>query len=244
MGWLYGGKVLDLALKTKKSSKSNMGGVALSLLTIVILGFLGIYLLLSILKNLKPGRTKIQKDLALIKADLQPWLADLVPWSEEEMEQLSLNQINRKSKKGVSTTAKGIYTTVYHEPVIAWSYKKYVSQKENAVAYARTTDHEFIYRIKDQEVEIVANNKLLGILDAKGALLPAKGQKMLAQINRQSEALALPVIVNGKQVGSLTNASKSPKQNARAFQMIAKMSKEEEEMFLALGVLELIKRSV
>ncbi len=221
-----------------------MGGVALSLLTIVILGFLGVYLLLNILKNLKPGRTKVQKDLAVIKSDLQPWLADLVPWSEEEMEQLSLNQINRKSKKGVSASAKGIYTTVYHEPVIAWAYKKYVSQKENAVAYARTTDHEFIYRIKNNEVEVVANNKLVGTVDAKGTLIPAKGQKMLAQINRQAEGLVLPVIVNGKQVGGLANAGKSPKPNARAFQLISKMSKEEEEMFLALGVLELIKRSV
>lgn len=214
------------------------------MLIMLTLGAAGVYLLLNILKNLKPGRAKIQSDLAIMKAELQPLVSDLVPWSKEEMEQLSLNQINRKANRGVATTIKGVFTTIYHEPVIAWAYKKYVSPKENALVYARTTAHEFIFRIKNGEVEIVANNKLMGTLDANGVLRPAKGVKLLAQINRQTEALMLPVQVNGKQVGSLTNPEKSGQTNPRAFQMIAPMGQEEEEVFLSLGVLEMVKRGI
>jgi hypothetical protein len=221
-----------------------MGGVALAMFMIIALSGIGIYVLLKSMQNFKPGRNKIQQDLKQIKAELQPWVADLVPWSREEMEQLSLQQMNRSSRKGVVRTAKGIFTTIYHEPVIAWSYRKYLSPSENALLYVRTSDNEFIYRIKNQEVEMVIGNILVGTLRADGVLYSAKGNKQLAQINPNSEELLLPVKVNEKRVGSLTNPNKSDKANARAFQYLSDMNKEEEQLFMALSILEMTRKNM
>ena len=101
-----------------------MAGIAFSLLAIVVLAVVGISLSMKMMQNYNPGRNKVQADLKQIRAELAPLVADLVPWSEEEMEQLSLNQVHRANKKGVAKTAKGVFTTVYHEPVIAWAYKR------------------------------------------------------------------------------------------------------------------------
>ena len=68
---------------------------ALFLLLIVGLGVAGLFLGLNILKNYKPGRKRIQADLKEIKAELQPLVSELVPWNKEELEQLSLNVINK-----------------------------------------------------------------------------------------------------------------------------------------------------
>jgi len=215
----------------------------LALLAILALSGAGIYLALKTLQNYKPGRNKIQKDLAQIKAGLQPLVNDLVPWSREEMEQLSLNQVNKSNKKGVVKTVQGVFTTIYHEPVIVYSYRKYVSPTENALIYARTSKHELIYRVKNDQVEVVINNQLVGTINAGGVLTGFKGKNLLAQITRSGQELLLPVRVGGKEVGSVVNPRHAKRVNPRAFEFIGPMQEDEEALFLSLSVLELIRQT-
>lgn len=219
-----------------------MAGIAFSLFLILALGMVGITVFMKILQNYRPGRARIQADLKKIRTELAPMVATLVPWTEEEMEQLSFNQIKKSIKSGLVKTSKGILTTVYHEPVIAWAYKKYVSRIENGLLYARTSNKEFIYRIKNGEVEMVVGDQFVGTLNEKGYLLNQKGNKQLAQINRNEDSLTLPLLVNNKLVGTLSNPDRKQKNNARAFQHLTKLDKEEEEIVLSLSILEMVKR--
>lgn len=221
-----------------------MAGIALSLFFILALGVIGIMVLMKTLQNLNPGRARIQADLKKIRAELAPLVADLVPWTAEEMEQLSFNQIKKSIKSGLVKTSKGVLTTIYHEPVIAWAYKKYVSRGENGLLYARTSNQEFIYRIKNGEVEMVVGDELKGILNQSGTLVSHKGNKQLAQINKNQDNLTLPVLVNNKLMGSLSNPDRNKRKNTRAFQHLMKMDKEEEELVLSLSILEMVKREI
>jgi hypothetical protein len=221
-----------------------MVGIALSLFFILALGMIGIMVLMKTLQNFNPGRARIQADLKKIRAELAPLVADLVPWTAEEMEQLSFNQIKKSIKSGLVKTSKGVLTTIYHEPVIAWAYKKYVSRGENGLLYARTSNQEFIYRIKNGEVEMVVGDELKGILNQSGTLVSHKGNKQLAQINKNQDNLTLPVLVNNKLMGSLSNPDRNQRKNTRAFQNLMKMEKEEEELVLSLSILEMVKREI
>ena len=221
-----------------------MAGIALSLILILGLGMVGIVVLMKTLQNFRPGRSRIQNDLQKIRAELAPLVADLVPWTAEEMEQLSFNQIKKSIKKGLIKTSKGVLTTIYHEPVVAWAYKKYVSKEENGLLYARTSNKEFIYRLKKGEVEMMVGDQLMGILNQKGVLLNNKGNQPLAQINKNEDNLTLPVLVNNKLVGSISNPERKQKGNTRAFQHLVKLDKEEEEIVLSLSILELVKREI
>ncbi len=220
-----------------------MLGIAFSLFFIVTLAVVGLTMGMKILQNYKPGRTKIQSDLKQIRAELAPLIADLVPWSAEEMEQLSFNQVKRSRKNGLVKSAKGIITTVYHEPVIAWGYRRYVSKNENGLLYARTSNQEFVYRVKNGEVEMVVGEQLVGVLNQQGVLMSQNGNKPLAQIGKSDSNLVVPVKVNNKLVGGLANPEKNQKVNARVFQHLAKMEKEE-ELVLSLSILEMVRREV
>ncbi len=221
-----------------------MVGIALSLFFILALGMIGVMVMMKTLQNYNPGRARIQADLKKIRAELAPLVADLVPWTAEEMEQLSFNQIKKSIKSGLVKTSKGVLTTIYHEPVIAWAYKKYVSRGENGLLYARTSNQEFIYRIKNGEVEMVVGDELKGILNQSGTLISHKGNKQLAQINKNQDNLTLPVLVNNKLMGSLSNPDRNQRKNTRAFQHLMKMDKEEEELVLSLSILEMVKREI
>ncbi|MEO1258391.1 MAG: hypothetical protein AAFZ15_06325 [Bacteroidota bacterium] len=219
-------------------------GVTAAMMTIVALAGTGIYFGLKTIENLNPRRGKIQKDLKLLKIELQPLINNLVPWSEEEMSQLSLNVDGFKKSKGVTSTAKGVFTSIYHEPLIAWVYKKYVSSKENALVYAKTSHLEFIYRIKKNFIEVVVNNELVGQIDSKGALYPVKGKKALAFIEKKNDGIGIPVIVFDQEAGRMNDPTKPKGPNPRAFQVISQLDEEREKLFLCLCILEIVRAKV
>lgn len=224
------------------AEKTNFMMAGLILLLIIGLGVAGLLLGLNILKNYKPGRKRIQADLKEIKAELQPLVSELVPWNKEELQQLSLNVIHKTKKKGVIYNAKGVFTSIYHEPLIAWYYRKYVSPKEDSLLYVRTSNHQFVYRIKGDETEVLIDDQFIGKIDSNGKLYDYKKKNLLAQINKGADQLALPVLVNQKPVGALTNLEKAPKKvNQRAMELVGDMQPEEENLFLALSLLELVK---
>lgn len=221
-----------------------MIGITLSLAAIIALGVISVYFLLKTFQQLQPGRKKVQQDLQRLKSDLQPLVADLVPWSKEEMEQLSLNQVNKTGSHKMSKQAKGVFTTIYHEPVIAWSYKGYLGKAPNALVYARTSSQEFIYRLKNGETEIVIGDQLVGKLDANGTLLAHANQKPIAQVSAHKDKRYLPVKVNNRTVASIAKSEWDKKPNPRAFNLLGDMDKQEEELFLSLALLEMLKPSL
>ena len=91
---------------------------------------------------------------------------------------------------------------------------------------------------------MVVGDALVGVLNQQGALVSQKGNKQLAQIGKNEDNLSLPVRVNNKLVGSLSNPARNQKGTTRAFQHLVKMDKEEEEIVLSLSILELVRREI
>lgn len=209
-------------------------------------GLVGLYLLYQILTNFNPGQKRVQEDIRKMRQELSTWVAQLVPWDKEDTELFSLNQINQIKKKSVFTVAKGVFTSIYHEPMVAYAYKKYVGPGLNAVLYARTSKHEYVYRIRNKGIQIAVDGQALGTLDNEGMLRGGKKNHLLARINRQQEEqLLLPVVVNDREVASLTNPALANSPNPRAFQFLKDdLQPEEEKLLLSLAVLEMVQRSV
>ncbi len=210
----------------------------------VIVG--GFVLLTRILPHVQPGYKRIKEDLKIMQTDMDKWLKEeLVPIGKEELELFSLNQMYQTIKKGITLRAKGVFTTIYHEPVLAYSYKRYVSSGTNALLYARTATHEYAYWVRNKEIQILIDNKLVGALTKDGVLYNDR-KRMIARINRNQMELA-PVIVHDREVASVvkTELKKGETLSPRAFQFVkSDITDEEEKIFLALATLELVQQSV
>ncbi|MEL6864582.1 MAG: hypothetical protein AAFP19_09190 [Bacteroidota bacterium] len=205
----------------------------------------GLYLLYYVLVNFQPGTAKIEADLKKMKAEIEPWVAELVPWQEEELELLSLNQTNKLIKKGVVTTAKGIFTSIYHEPLIAYAYKKYVSTAGTIILYARTSHHEFIYQKKKNEVRIMIDDEPVGILKQGHSLYSAQSNRLIARLGDEADSGLLPVLVGDKEVANLNQQVGVTPVSTRAFQLVQeKMTDKEEAVLLSLSVLNLVEREL
>lgn len=220
-----------------------MGFLILGIIVFTVFVLTG-YFLFQLLANFQPGNNKVSMDLKKIREEMSPWINQLVPWTREEMELLSHNQINKEHKKGIAPTVKGIITSIYNEPMMTYSYKKYVSPNANGILVVRTSNHEFVYRIKAKAIQVMIDNQLVGTIRDGKDFYHVKNNRLLAQIQRKEGELVLPVLIGDKEVGNLKLPENTMKVNNRAFQFLSPMSKEEEALFLSLAAFEMIKSHI
>ena len=221
--------------------------MALFALFTFLLVAIGSVILASVFFNFMPNNRRIDADLQKMKADMNKWAGDeLVPLTDEELELFSFNQEKQVMRKGITKSAKGIFTSIYHEPVVAYSYKEYFGSGRTALLYVRTSEHEFVYRLSKKGVKIGIDNQDVGTLKEDGKLYGAKSKRLLARIHRKDELQLSPIVINEKEVASVGRYEpQNDKVGKRAFEFVREdMSKAEKEVFLSLGILEVIDQSL
>ncbi len=212
--------------------------IVLILLAVVLVT--GIALLGRLIKNFQPGKSRVAEDVRKMKAALQLFINDLIPWNKDELDLLSFNQVNQKIKKGLIKTGQGVITSIYHEPMIAWSYKKYYGGGDNAVLYAATSHHEFIFRIRNRGTAIIIDGQEIGELRPNGVLYSNKTQRMMARINKTEAHLTLPVLFGDREIATIKSPDYVQQTNNRAFELLTEMNEEEEAVLLSFTILELV----
>jgi len=226
-----------------------MGSMFMFIITILILAgvtFAVIFAMYMMLSNFTPGQSKIQTDVDKMKSEIQPWTDKLVEWKKEELNLLSFNNINKEVKKGIVKTAKGILTSIYQEPLIAYSFKQYFGNKKNAVLYARTADREFQYRVREKGVDVSVDGQPLGWIQEDGRLLDANTRQLTARISRTTDELTLPIIIRDREVAGLLKPSAGQQLSStdRAFEFVNQVEPADEELVLSLSIWEILRKEV
>ena len=218
-------------------------GAAIALLATLGVGAATVALGYSVFSNIRPGRGRIEKDLEAFRKMLQPLMVDLVPMEEGEIELLCSKPNIVGSKKRVTDTWQGNFVSIYQENMIVFAYRNYVSKSENALLYAKTANHEYIYRVKDGICEIMIDDKLLGYFKEDNHLYLAKTKKPFAYLDHNSGDQLISIRINDKEVGSIYKQGVVKQPHPRAFELLTKMSKEYQLTFISLAIYELVKRN-
>jgi hypothetical protein len=216
----------------------------ISLLSLLIAGG-GIYLFSKVFRDFQPGNKKIQADLKKMQEEIDSLSVDLVPLNLEELELVSFGQELQVVKKRFTPTGRGVFTTIYHEPAIAYSYKKYTGSKVQALIFAKTTQYQFAYLVRKNGVQVVVNKDLLGTFqENEGVLYEVSGRrkKALAQIRIGPEGVD-PVVVGGREVASLNPVNpNNAVLSQRAFAFVkSDISGEEIKLFLSIAVFRMVR---
>jgi hypothetical protein len=163
----------------------------------------------------------------------------LVPWDQEIMSLLSFNRSVVKKPGFFDSTAEGIYTTIFHEPVLAYATQQ---SGDNSVTVARTSDREFIFRKKAKETEIWINGQPFAVFTGDALIAAGRTNRVLAQLHRQDQdVLQLPVMIGDKEVASLSSPGRSTSPNPRALTLLRELNPEEENAVLALAVMRMTR---
>ncbi len=218
------------------------------MIPLTIISVLLLIILLTIFKvwsgNRMPGKKKRARVVEELRSDLDGWSDQLVPLNKEELDLFSLAQ-DKQVKKG-DKEAKGTFTTIFHEPVVSYSYRRYLGKQVNELLYARTADHEYVYWTEDGKTSLEIDNQPVGTISG-GALFGQRTGKELAKIAVTARENYLPVSVGNREVGALTNlpAKEGDALSQRAFEFIPDdLNDKEEQLLLGLATLELVRREV
>lgn len=196
--------------------------------------------------NRMPSKKQRGRAVRELKEEMDNWSAELVPLNKEELDLFSLAQDKQVVKTGAGASAKGTFTTIFHEPVVSYSYRRYLGKQVNELLYARTAEHDYVYWTENGKTSLEIDNQLVGTID-KGALFGNKTGKQIASIGATPRENYLPVSVGNREVGAITTlpAANNDALSQRAFEFIPEdLNEKEEQLLMSLATLELVKRSL
>ncbi len=194
--------------------------------------------------GLPPGVNKINRDLVVMRQLTMPIVSGIIPWEEEkELELMSLNLDSRMQKKGLDKILVGTIKSIYFEPMVAFAYKDYVKGSREALLYCRTSQKELVFRIKKSVVDVYLNSGQVAVINMQSEMFGLKSKSSLGKVRRYSGDL-LSIIVKDKEAGHLFNPLSPHSSVQRAFYLMKKLDAEEQGIFLALGLYELLTRII
>lgn len=198
--------------------------------------------LLRALLGIPPGTTRINKDLAIMRQLTKPIADQIIPWEKEkELELMALKLDVKTHKRGMDRMLLGSLLSIYVEPMVTFAYMDYVKGTREALLYCRTRDLELVYRIKKRDIDVFLNGTQVAIVDQDGIMHGLKSRSALGRVKPYSSDL-LSVIILDREAGHLFNPNRPHSEVQRAFFLMTQLSDEEERIFLALGLYELITR--
>jgi hypothetical protein len=164
--------------------------------------------------NRMPGKKQRDRAVAELKADMNRWSADLVPLNKADLDLFSLTQDKQVIKSGTGATAKGTFTTIFHEPVVSYSYRRYLGSKTNELLYARTAEHDYVYWTENGKTSLEIDGQPVGNMEGN-ALFGQKTGKELARIALLPARITCPsASVAGRLVLSSSNHSAATTRSA------------------------------
>ena len=192
--------------------------------------------------GMPPGVKKINKDLAIMRQVAMPIVDQLIPWEEEkEIELMALKIDLKAQKRGLDKILLGSLQSIYFEPMVAFAYKDYMKGTREALLYCRTIKMEIVYRIKKNDIDVYLNGKQVAIIDSNNIMYGMRSKSALGRVVPYSSDL-LSIIIWDRETGHLFNPSRPHSEVQRAFYLMTQLSDEEQGIFLALGMYEMITR--
>jgi hypothetical protein len=159
-------------------------------------------------------------------------------FDSETLAHLSLKPTILKKAGWGDLVFEGVFSTIYQEPVMAFAGQK---NGKNGAIVAKTSQKEFIFRLKGKEVEIWENNQPYAVF-ADGTLLSSgKQSKLLAKLEPDAELRQWPVLLGQSEGATLTNVQRAVSPIPRAVTMLRNLSPEEEQALLLLAVVQGLK---
>jgi len=194
--------------------------------------------------KIPPGIRKINHDLGLMRQMLRPVQDHLIPFQDEkEIELMSLKHEIKSMKQGLDKVLIGNIFSIYYEPMVAFTYKDYIKGVRDALLCCRTRNSEYVFRIKKKDVDVYYNGNQVALIDHHNVMHGLRSRNILGRTRPHSNDL-LGIVIKDREVGQLFNPHRPHSPQQRAFTLIANLNEEEEVIFLAITLYELLTRMV
>jgi hypothetical protein len=207
------------------------------MLTYLLIGLgivvVAILAMLKFLRGVQPSDDEVKEDLQDLKKLVAPFKGGLEQFSEE----ISSSDIDQVLEKGRSRTGSGVFLSTLGQPIVAYSYRKYIGPGMNAVIYVLTSDHEFIFRYTTKGAEVTIDGQKQGILRSNGKLYDVRNDEV-ASVQRFGATSQNKIFIGTKEVAKI--ALPDATAGIKALQMQSEVKQSDAQLVQTLAVHELV----
>jgi len=191
--------------------------------------------------NAAPTQRRVQEDIAQMREDTEDWRNGLFPWvAADELELLSLNHESKWYKQSFGKALKGVYYSIYNEPMIVFGYKSYLRRGVNTVIWAATKEHVFVYRGSKKKTTFIIDGEAVGFITQEGLMYGGSRNRLLGRCNSFSEEHD-SIVIWDKEVAHLLKPNQKGRVNPRVFEVMEKLGTKEKLLLIALGFLTILQ---
>lgn len=196
--------------------------------------------LLRTIVNAAPTQRRVDEDVDQMKEETAEWRAGLFPWvAANELELLSLNHDAKWYKQSFGKALKGVFYSIYNEPMIVFGYKSYLRRGVNTVIWATTKKHVFVYRGSKKKTDFYIDGEQVGFITREGLMYGGSRKRLLGRCNSYSEDHD-SVVIWDREVAHILKSGPKERVNPRVFEIIEKLSAKEQLLLIALGFLTIL----
>ncbi|TVQ47603.1 MAG: hypothetical protein EA362_06310 [Saprospirales bacterium] len=207
---------------------------------IIALSFVAITLGISgFTKYIRPGLNQMKKDVLRLRSASISAAANLIPLKHDEIELLSsrvdLKSLGNRFRK----TKSGFLNSIYNEPMVAFTIKRYLGNNRRKIIYARTTTDEFVFIQKKNTVQLYLNGNPFGKLENDN-LYFLKDNKRIAWIEGD-RGQSRPLYTPNKKLALINPNIQLNDSSSRTFQFVGDLNPSEQKILLSVVVFKLLE---
>jgi hypothetical protein len=186
------------------------------------------------------GKNRVAQEKENLTELVHNLSGDLIPWSKKDAELLSFGTIEKKIYKGDS--AKGIFVSIYDEPMMAFATKEFNRAKLTKMTIAHTKNHKFFYLDTPKAIQCYFNDQQIGFMKEDYMFYSMK-KRLAGRINSGGHDSYSTVIYKDAELGLINPLSFDSPFSKRVFDLINdKLTTEGEIILMCLTFYYLIDK--
>ncbi len=185
--------------------------------------------------SIQVSSSRFKKDVDSLKEKLEEIKKTLITIDQETVRLLSFGKEENFIKDNISIYKEGLFTSIYHEPMLAYIFKQYITRRDKAILLVETKNDTYEYYISNQSTRVVKNDLPYGVIQSSGDLIDNEGN-LLVTISLADKKM-LPILKGEKHIAILNNPRTQSSALSRAFDLVDTDSSIEEEAIIVLSTL-------
>jgi len=192
-----------------------------------------------ILEYLSFGNNRLEKEKEYLIKEAAELSNELIPYSKADADLLSFGTIN-KSNKGDSL--KGVFVSIYDEPMVAFAMKEYKSNKLRQMMVVNTANHKLLYIKTPKSIKCYFNDQQIGFLTEDYKFYNMK-KRLAGRLNHGGKGSYSSVIYKDTELGLINDLAFDSPFSKRVFDIINdKLSAEGEIILISMSFYFLVDK--
>ena len=181
----------------------------------------------------KSGRRQLQRDLKHLDRLMVEFKEGLIPFEEDEFKLLSANPVVKQNKKSNSVFSRGVLSTIYQEPLLAFSMKEN-NNDNNILLLAHSDKNKYQLNFKEGETDVYINEEHIGYISNNHELIDSSN-KVVAKIEQAAGEQYAKILMNNIDTAHINaRGNQGVGDNERVFSLFHDFKHEDSEEMVLL----------